>query len=175
MKTIPYTSRLFRGNIYRSIDIAATGMTSQRQRMDAIASNIANAEVTNVDGNGAPYLRKHVLMSRAPEKTFRTTLKEMALKISTSSPGHISRMNNFSRRKDITPLVEGNEIEIPNAGKNVVYDPSHPDADVDGYVVYPDVNIIEEMMDLMVASRSFEANVTVVNAAKQMIMRSLDI
>jgi len=175
MKTIPYSNRLFRGNIYRSIDIAATGMTSQRKRMDAIASNIANAEVTNVDGNGAPYLRRHVVMNRVPEKSFRSALKEMTLKVGTTNPGHINRMNNFSRSEDITPLVEGNEIEIPNVGKNILYDPSHPDADVDGYVVYPDVNVVEEMVDLMVASRSFEANITVVNAAKQMIMKSLEI
>ena len=175
MKAIPYSNRLFRGNIYRSIDIAATGMTSQRMRMDAVASNIANAQTTNVDGNGNPYLRKNVNMERVPEKSFRTTLKEMVLDVSTSRPGHLREMNNYSKKQDITPLVNGTESEIPNMGKNVIYDPSHPDADPDGYVTYPDVDVLVEMVDLMNASRAFEANVTVVNAAKQMIMKSLDI
>ena len=59
--------------------------------------------------------------------------------------------------------------------KNVVHDPSHPDADENGYVTYPDVNVLEEMSDLMIANRAFEANVTVINAAKQMISKSLEI
>ena len=175
MKTIPLTDRLFRGNIYRSMDIAASGMTAQRMRMDAISSNIANAQVTNVDGNGNPYLRKHISMSTLPEKTFETTLKEMSLKLKTSSSWHISRLNGFTKSAEGTPFVEGNEIEIPNMKKNVVYDPSHPDADQNGYVTYPDINIFEEMVDLMLASRSFDANITVLNASKQMIMKSLDI
>jgi len=175
MKIIPLKDRMFRGNIYRSIDIAASGMTSQRKRMDAIASNIANAQVTNVDGKGNPYLRKHVTMSMVPERTFEAALEKFTLKPRTESYGHIPKMGGSMRKRDVTPLVEGNEIEIPNMKKNVVYDPSHPDADADGYVVYPDINIIEEMTDLMIASRSFDANVTVVTAAKQMIMKSLDI
>lgn len=175
MKAIPFTQRLFRGNIYRSMDIAASGMTSQRKRMDAIASNIANAEVTNVDGNGNPYLRKHVSLTQIPEKTFETALREMTLKLKTSRAGHIPHMNGAAKRGEVTPFVEGNEVEIPNMQKNVVYDPSHPDADADGYVTYPDINIFEEMVDLMVSSRSFDANVTVFNASKQMIMKSLEI
>jgi flagellar basal-body rod protein FlgC len=175
MKTIPLTDRLFRGNIYRSLDIASSGMTAQRMRMDAIASNIANAQVTNVDGNGNPYLRKHINMTTVPEKTFQATLKEMTLKLRTDAAGHIPHMNGAGKQGDVTPFVEGNETEIPNMKKNIVYDPSHPDADADGYVTYPDVNILEEMMDLMIASRSFDANVTVLNASKQMIMKSLDI
>mgnify|MGYP006309199653 CR=1 FL=1 len=74
-----------------------------------------------------------------------------------------------------TPLVEGEDVEMPNMHRNVVFDPQHPDADAEGYVTYPDINIVEEMTDLMVANRMFEANVTVINSAKQMIMKSLDI
>ena len=157
------------------MDISASGMSAQRRRTDAIAANIANAQVTNVDGNGNPYLRKHVEMTRAPEKTFRAALKNMTLKLRTSDSGHISQMGGSPRNMDVTPFVEANETDIPNMKKNLVYDPSHPDADVDGYVTYPDINIVEEMVDLMVASRSFEANMTVLNASKQMIMKSLEI
>ena len=175
MKTIPITQRLFRGNIFRSMDISASGMSAQRRRTDAIAANIANAQVTNVDGNGNPYLRKHVSMSYTPEKSFQSALEEMTIKLKTSNSGHIPEMNGALKSVDMTPFVEGRETDIPNMKKNVVYDPSHPDADADGYVTYPDVNILLEMADLTMASRSFDANVTVLNASKQMIMKSLEI
>lgn len=175
MKVLPPTQRLFGGNIYRSMDIAASGMTAQRKRMDAISSNIANAQVTNVDGKGNPYLRKHVSMTPNPQKTFESSLQEMILKLKTSEHGHIKQMSGSLEARESTPFVEGNEMDIPNMKKNVVYDPSHPDSDANGYVTYPDINIIDEMVDLMVASRTFDANVTVLNASKQMIMKSLEI
>ena len=175
MKFISHRESLFRGNIYRSIDIAASGMTAQRKRMDAISSNIANKSVTNVDGNGNPYLRRHIVMKPDPEQTFATTLKKATLKIRHSKRWHITEIDSMGRRREKTPLVEGEEIEIPNMKKNVVYDPSHPDADAEGFVTYPDINIVEEMVDLMVANRAFDANITVVNAAKEMITKSLEI
>jgi flagellar basal-body rod protein FlgC len=76
---------------------------------------------------------------------------------------------------DTTPLVEWVQQEIPNQLRNVIYDPSHPDADANGFVTMPDVNILEEMADLMIASRAFDANVTVIDAAKSMITKSLSI
>lgn len=156
--------------------VAASGMASQRKRMDAVASNIANAQVTNVDGNGNPYLRKQVVMGTVPDRLFVTALKkQMKLNVSRSSDAHLLPDNTIDRRREIPPLVEGNEIEIANIGKNIQYDPTHPDADENGYVTYPDVNILEEMTELMHASRSYEANVTVINASKQMIMKALDI
>ena len=78
-------------------------------------------------------------------------------------------------RRTMLSLVTGLETEIPNMRKNVIYDPTHPDADANGYVTMPDVNILDEMADLMIAQRSFEANVTVINAAKSMITKSLEI
>ena len=174
MKVVRYADRLFRGNIYRSIDIAASGMTAQRMRMDAISSNIANISTTNADGAGNPYLRQNVVMRTFPERTFSGALREATVKMARTKPGHILPTQLYERA-ELTPLVEGNEIEIPNVRKNVIYDPSHPDADQEGFVVMPDINIIEEMVDLMVASRAFEANVTVINAAKNMISKSLEI
>lgn len=175
MDHISYKDSLFRGNIYRSIDIAGSGMTAQRKRMDAISSNIANMSVTNVDGNGNPYLRKHVVMEPDPEKTFSYELKEASIRLTTSRPWHISEKKGTSASLERTPLVAAEETEIPNKKMNVVYDPSHPDADEDGYVTYPDINILQEMTDMMIAGRVFEANVTVVNAAKSMISQSLDL
>jgi flagellar basal-body rod protein FlgC len=175
MKFIPYRDSLFRGNLYRSMDISGSGMTAQRKRMDAISSNIANMSVTNADGNGNPYLRKHVVMKPDPETTFSRELREATVKLDRTKPWHMKEISATHKNFEKSPLVEADEIEIPNMKKNIVYDPSHPDADEDGYVTYPDINILQEMADLMIANRAFEANVTVVNAAKQMIMKSLEI
>ena len=166
---------VLRGNIYRSIDIAASGMTAQRMKMDAISSNIANMSVTNVDGQGNPYLRQNVTMSQNPRKTFEQELRESVDRLKTTRRGQIADPYVVQSRFEVTPLVDGEVAEIPNMKKNVVHDPSHPDADADGFVTYPDINSVEEMVDLMMASRAFDANVTVVNAAKQMILRSLEL
>ena len=174
MKTIDLKTSVMRGNIFRSMDIAASGLTVQRMKMDTVSSNIANISVTRVPGGG-PYLRRQVVMSPDPGQTFARTLKRAALKMQNTEPGHIPQTRTSGSRTESVPLVKGSEIEIPNRKKNVVYDPAHPDADKDGYVTYPDINIVEEMVDLMVASRVFDANVTVVNAAKSMITRSLEI
>jgi flagellar basal-body rod protein FlgC len=174
MKTVSSETILFRGNIYRSMEISASGMTSQRMKMDAVASNIANISTTNADGAGNPYLRRQVLMQPAPKQTFAANLKNAMLQLKRTRPDHILA-SQFSVRTELTPEVMGRQVEIPNMKKNVVYDPTHPDADKEGFVVYPDVNMVEEMVDLMVAGRAFEANVTVINAAKSMIMKSLEI
>ena len=174
MKTVDMKTTLFRGNLYRSIDVAGSGLTAQRMKMDAVSSNIANVGTTRVDGGG-PYLRRQVLMTPDPRQTFARSMERAMLRLDTPETGHISNTRAIGGRKESIPLVGAREKEIPNIRKNVVYDPSHPDADADGYVVYPDVNIVEEMVDLMVASRAFDADVTVINAAKSMITKSLEI
>lgn len=174
MRTMNNLPKLVRGDIYRSMDIAASGMSAQRMRMDAISANIANAETTNVDGKGGPYLRQHIQIKPSPKQTFKSILREQVLNLKRTDTAHMLPSRN-SKRTESTPQVEGNSVQLPNMKKNVVYDPSHPDADKNGFVVYPDVNELEEMVDLMDAGRSFEANVTVVNAAKSMILKSLEI
>ena len=174
MRTVDMKTSLFRGNLYRSIDIAGSGLTAQRMKMDAVSSNIANVATTRVDGGG-PYLRRQVLMSPDPRQTFSQAMERAMMPLDTTEPGHLPNVRAIGPRTETTPLVGADEKDIPNMRKNVVYDPSHPDADADGYVVYPDVNIVEEMVDLMVASRAFDADVTVINAAKSMITKSLEI
>jgi len=174
MRTVDMKTQVFRGNLYRSIDVAASGLTAQRMKMDAVSSNIANISVTRVEGGG-PYLRRQVVMSTEPRQTFARTLKRASLRLEESDQGHILQTRTLGKRTEAIPRVMGEESQVPNLKKNTVYDPTHPDADKDGYVTYPDVNIVEEMVDLMVASRAFDANVTVVNAAKGMITKSLEI
>jgi flagellar basal-body rod protein FlgC len=169
-----YTGNLVRGNIYSSLDIAASGMTAQRKKMDAVSSNIAHVSVTSVNGGG-PYLRRQVIMEPASSLQFADALKRVSLTMKNSRSSHLPQSGMTDNNTNDISFVEGVEVEIPNMKKNVVYDPSHPDAGENGFVTYPDINIIEEMVDLIVASRAFEANVTVINAAKLMISKSLEI
>lgn len=140
-------------NIFSALRISSSGLSAERLRMDLIANNIANAETTRTE-NGGPYRRKVVsfkenLTRELDKNTNRYEPKMYGVKV-----GQI--------REDQSPLRK-------------VYDPSHPDADKDGYVTMPNVNILNEMVDLIAASRAFEANVTAINSEKQMALKALEI
>ncbi len=139
--------------------VAASGMASQRVRMNVISSNLANANTTRTP-EGGPYRRKDVI--------FMSTDVDRP-----ESFGDFIRRAVFSDRE-----VEGVKVleivEDPSPFRKV-YDPYHPDADKDGYVSYPNVDVVKEMVNLLSASRSFEANVTAFNAAKSMVMKTLEI
>jgi flagellar basal-body rod protein FlgC len=139
-------------------DISASALTAQRLRMDVITSNIANAESTRasyVDGQFVPYRRKMVVVE--PAKTsFRDMLNEQ-LTGSASQGVQVTKI-----QEDQTPFKQ-------------VYNPTHPDADANGMVYMPNVDIAMEMVDMISASRSYEANVTALNASKAMFMKSLEI
>ncbi len=144
-----------------SIDISASGLTAQRLRMDTIANNMANAETTRTENGEGPYRRQVVVFeARNPnsKKSFNTVLKD---KLAYNPQG--------VRVKEIRSLEE-NELPFRK-----VYDPSHPDADQQGYVNYPNVNIVEEMINMIAATRSFEANAKVIEATKGMAVRALEI
>lgn len=144
-----------------SINISASGLTAQRLRMDTIASNMANVDTTRTE-KGGPYRRQVVVLeARTPnvsKASFRTILDEKRSKIGMGV-----------RVKEIREVSE-NEAPFRR-----VYDPSHPDADENGYVSYPNVNIVEEMVNMISATRSYEANARVIEAAKSMALRALDI
>ncbi|NLB89476.1 MAG: flagellar basal body rod protein FlgC [Syntrophomonadaceae bacterium] len=144
-----------------SIDISASGLTAQRLRMDTIANNMANAETTRVENGNGPYRRQVVVFEARQAnnpKSFNSLLKD---KMSTVGQG--------VRVKEIRSL-EDNEAPFRR-----VYDPSHPDADIDGYVNYPNVNIVEEMINMISATRSYEANAKVIEATKSMVLKALEI
>lgn len=140
-------------SIFHALRISSSGLTAERVRMDVIADNISNAEVTRTK-NGGPYIRKVVTFSenlkREVSKDGKFLLNSEGVKVSKIS------------RDESSPLKK-------------VYDPTHPDADKDGYVLMPNVNMLNEMIDLITASRAFEANVTAINAEKQMAMKALEI
>lgn len=136
----------------RSMDISGSALTAQRLRMDVIAENIANAQTTRT-ADGQPYRRKYVLMG---EKT-----------------------KSFSQYLDGS-MMTGNGVKVTRIAEDEsplipVYNPSHPDADENGYVNMPNVNTVTEMIDMISATRSYEANITAVNAFKNMAFKSLEI
>ena len=140
--------------------IAASGMSAQRLRMNVISSNLANADTTRTP-EGGPYRRKDVVFAAVRlDKPYQ------------SFGDYIESLISPSYEPEGVKVVE---IVEDNKPFRKVYDPYHPDADKDGYVTYPNVDVVEEMVNLISASRSFEANVTAFNSAKDMILRTLDI
>ncbi len=143
-------------NIYDSFNINSSGMTAQRFRMDIISENIANANTTRTS-DGTPYVRKVV---RFAEKGTQTPFSRI----------FNDRLDQYSGRGVKVVQVQDDTWTQPN----IVYDPSHPDADANGYVQYPNVNTVTEMTNLIDASRSYEANATAFNASKSLATRGLE-
>lgn len=136
-----------------SLDIGRSALSAHRLRMDIITQNIANAETTRTE-NGKPYTRQMVVMQE---------------KVS---------FNNVLKDKMESAKYEGvkvTEVLKDDAPYRQVYDPTHPDADENGYVMMPNVDTTKEMIDLMAATRTYEANVTAVNAVKAMALKALSI
>jgi flagellar basal-body rod protein FlgC len=139
----------------KSMDISGSALTAQRLRMDIIAENIANAETTRT-ANGQPYRRKIALFGeRAGNTPFSKYLSD-----SIEAGGNGVR---------VTKIVED------NSDFKLVYEPSHPDADENGYLRLPNVDTVKEMVDMMSATRSYEANITAINAFKNMALKALEI
>ncbi len=141
-------------SVFGAMDISASGMTAQQVRSDIISQNIANVNTTR-DANGNAYKRKTVVFEEKSYPTFDESLSHAA--------GHIGKGVKVTRI-----------VEDPSEGR-LVYDPSHPDANADGYVTYPNVNTVTEMTNLIDATRAYEANVTVLNSTKSMALKALDI
>ena len=145
--------------IFSGLNISASGMSAQRIRMDILAENAANVKTTRGDDN-MPYRRKNVVFMEKPATNFSTILNSVT--------GY--RNSYIGNGVKVTEIVEDTKTPM-----NMVYDPAHPDADENGYVTYPNVNVVTEMVDLIDATRAYEANVTAFNATKSMALQALDI
>lgn len=144
---------------FSSLDAAASGLSAQRLRMDVISQNVSNINTTRTE-NGQPYRRKIVLFEeRAGNQPFNKYL-------SASSERKIDDKNSGVR---VTRIVED------TSPFKRVYEPGHPDADEDGYVNMPNVDIVTEMINMISASRAYEANVTSINTTKSMALKALEI
>lgn len=162
------------GDFFSGLDISAMGLTAQRKRMNAIAENVANAETTRTQ-DGGPYRRKIVMLHAQAVRSFSKILRSTGLQLSTTEPGHITDVEMESGNQDsVTDGVSAAET-VDNTPFKKVYDPGNPDANQEGYVEMPNVNVVNEMVDMISASRSYEANVTAVDAAKTMAKDALEI
>jgi len=142
--------------MFTSFDINASGLTAQQYRMDIISENVANANTTRT-ADGTPYRRKVVTFAEKDSQTpFSRVLNNAT--------------DNYSGKGVKVSKVYEDEVSEGNK----VYDPSHPDADDDGYVTYPNVNIVTEMTNLIDASRAFEANATAFTASKAIALKGLE-
>lgn len=161
-------------NLFGSFNISALGLSAQRKRMNAIANNISNAETTRTE-DGTPYRRKIVTVQEAAAQPFVMMEGQSAMPLATTDGGHMATSEfQFGQMGEIPGGVESRESEDMSDFK-LIHDPTHPDADENGYVKMPNVNIVTEMVDMMSASRAYEANITVINAQKQAAKDSLEI
>lgn len=146
--------------LFQTMDISASALTVQRFRMDVISSNIANAETTRakfVDGKWQPYTRKMVVVEPDTKQNFSRILNRY---LSDQS-------NQYGVR--VSKIVED------QTSSKKVYQPDHPDADENGFIYLPNVDILKEMVDMVSATRAYEANVTALNSSKSMLTKALEI
>ncbi len=164
-----------RGGIFDSFDASATGLAAQRRKLNAIASNIANVDTTRTS-EGGPYKRKRVVMIESPRQArFENILQSEQNRLSATNSAHLPGGPEPTLNQLLGSGVETIEVREEPIEPRLVYDPAHPDAREDGYVVFPDINVVTEMVDMIAASRGYEANVTALNASKDMIMKALEI
>jgi len=142
-------------SMFSALEISGSAMQAERQRAEVVATNMANAETTRTPGGG-PYRRKQVVFSGSNSSPFQLVFAGLR-RLTGRSAVHVSKVVT-----DPSPSV-------------MRYEPGHPDADKSGYVAYPAVNPIEEMVDLMGASRAYQFNAAAISATKQMIQSAMDI
>ena len=142
-------------DFFSSMDVSSSALTAGRTRINLISSNLANANATRTP-EGGPYKRKDAVFSATP----------------IASP--FNRVLDGATAQQVRKVEVSDIVEDQNPPR-LQYDPSHPDANPQGYVAMPNVNVVEEMADMIGATRAYEANVTAVQAAKSMAMKTLEI
>lgn len=148
-------------SIFASIDTAASGLSAERLRMDIISNNLANVNTTRTE-SGGPYRRQlAVFQARRPHTSF--------LELLHRDPNQMQEEEKVGRGVRVLRVLED---QSPLRRE---YAPEHPDADNEGYVMKPNVNVVHEMVDMITASRAYEANITTVNTSKDMLVRAMDI
>ncbi len=163
--------------MFSAIRISASGLRGQRTKMDVVARNLANAETTRT-ADGTPYRRQRAIFKQVLGDRINRHLQSMGRTpadfMVRTQPGHMSPP---PLPDAVEPGGVADSVEVaPDSSEfRVVYDPGHPDADAEGYVLMPNVNPITEMVDMITASRAYEANVSAVQAAKDMFNDALKI
>lgn len=163
--------------LFGAIKISASGLRGQRTKMDVVARNLANAETTQT-ADGTPYRRQRaifeqVLGSKVEQNAVRMG-RDGRNRLAVTDPGHLTSRSGSTAvagggiESDVSVALDASEFRV-------IYDPGHPDADEDGYVLMPNVNPITEMVDMISASRAYEANISAVQTAKEMFNQALKI
>lgn len=142
-------------DLLTSLRISSSGLSAQRKRIEAASSNIANAQTTRT-AEGGPYRKKEVIFGSEPARDSFAEILEGQL---DEKPQTVHAMEVVN--SDKPPILK--------------YEPSHPEANKDGYVAYPDINTMTEMADMMEAQRAYEANVSAINTTKAMAVKTLEI
>lgn len=145
-------------NLFGMMQVTSSALTAQRVRADVVAANMANAETTRTE-DGVPYQRQSVVLQSVGENPFASAMKSFGVNDASAPEGGVK-------------VAEILKSEAPALRR---YDPSHPDADADGYVSFPDINPVTEMVDLMGASRSYGLNASALQAEKGMLSASIDL
>jgi len=146
--------------ILETMRVSLSALTAQRVRMDVTASNLANVDTTRTP-RGGPYLRRQVVFATEQPSPFARLVQ--------TRTGLVETIPSAGRGVQVAGIV------VDRRAVREVYDPTHPDADANGIVRYPDIDVVSEMTNLMAATRAYEANVTVLDALKTMAMRALSI
>ena len=141
-------------SIFNAMQINASGLTLERFKLDTISTNIANVNTTRTEDGEGPYIKQSVVF----EEDFQRANAQLVDNSNVKSAG--VRIIGIDRDEDNVRLA---------------YEPNHPDADEDGYVAYPNVDMADEMVDMMTAIRTYDANVTAINSSKDMLKRALEI
>ncbi len=141
-------------DFFGAIDVSASALSAERLRMNVISSNLANAQTTRTP-EGGPYRRKDAVFYAEPDKSFSSV---------------------FQNELEV-PLHKVRVVDVVSdlGSPKMVPDPNHPDANEEGYVAYPNINTMEEMVNLITSSRTYEANVTAINISKAMMSKALEI
>ena len=180
--------------MFRSLAIAASGLSAQRQRLETIASNLANAETTRTEGGG-PYKRRVAILQAASAETqlfgattpggSTATLANPVPPFGVAAfqvPALAGSSGDAARALEVPALADDglHGVRVAQVAEDasegpLVYDPGHPDADQNGYVRYPHVRVTDEMIDMLDARRIYEANATVFQSAKAMLKKALEI
>jgi flagellar basal-body rod protein FlgC len=163
--------------IFSGLEISASGLRAQRIKQNVISSNLANAETTRT-ADGGPYRRQFVVFEADSDRQdVRLLNQKAALRAAETDSQHLPiPPADFPRdERFFGNGVRVAEIREDSRPPKLVYDPSHPDADKNGYVAMPNVNVVKEMADMISATRAYEANVTAFNATKSMMMQALQL
>ncbi len=164
--------------IFGNMDVSASGLRGMRAKMNTIAENIANVETTRTE-EGTPYRRKTVVMQqKQPTEPVPVRQPGPDSSFSQLVRTHQAHMDMISLEAE-RELPQGSDLEIVEAEDaqpfKLVYDPAHPDADEQGYVLMPNIDVVREFVDLIAAQRAYEANLSAIQGAKDMFLKALEI